>query len=185
MADNKSCLLAISLSVLTVELNSVASPTSTHIYNAQNICRKGLQKQILTKDNRFRFEIFCEDAMGKYLTLTWSSHLASFESLESPWKLTDRHWEGQDWSKDILSFAVSDDSKTALVSTSSIYGEGKVYILDLPKRQFRIAKIDSTDHDEIFLDKIDFKTRKASIRIVQHTGEKKIPPKINSEDISF
>jgi hypothetical protein len=75
--------------------------------------------------------LFCDDALGSNIGVINEKAPALWEK----WDVSDRFWQDRIWCTDINSFAWSPDLRYLYVATSSIYGNGGFYKLDLIHRK--------------------------------------------------
>lgn len=103
-----------------------------------NQCYHGIHHQ---PNGPFAIMLFCEDAVGSYAAVvcydtgkceksTYPDGSIRFEG----WNLNNRVWQDKLWGSDITSFAWSTNEKKLYIATSSIYGSGGIYELELEKR---------------------------------------------------
>jgi len=82
----------------------------------------------------FAVALFCENAIGTYLSVVHLGPIGASASKNGRWTLENRYWYDSLWSSDITGFRWSKDGMQLTVSTSPIYGSGGYFELDLKTR---------------------------------------------------
>jgi hypothetical protein len=112
----------------------VASLSSTQAGEVINLgpekCKHGL---LFQPNGPFAVMLFCEDALGDHIGVTYYTPMGV--PYQGKWSLTDRFWQHADWGADVTALAWDNTGKFLFVTTSSIYGSGAVYCLDLMNRK--------------------------------------------------
>ncbi len=113
-----------------LSLNGVAfgQPISV-IQISAKYCIEGEHKQ---PEGKFSIYVFCDDALGTNISIFLKDLGAPL--LES-YRLTKRFWQSDSWGADVTSFSWLPGNEYILISTSKIYGTGKVYKLNLKKQK--------------------------------------------------
>jgi hypothetical protein len=121
---------------LTMAFLIVITLSSTHAGEVINLgpgkCKHGL---LFQPNGPFAVMLFCEDALADHIGIIYYRTMGV--PLEGKWSLTDRFWQQEDWGADVTAFAWDNTGKYLIVTTSSIYGSGSVYCLDLMNRKAR------------------------------------------------
>jgi hypothetical protein len=95
-------------------------------------CTPGLRHQ---PDGPFAAVVFCEQSFGAYLAVAYLETMASpGQSHVGPWGVSDRVWQDSTWAGDATSFLWTPDGKSLITATSTNYGTGALYQLDLMGR---------------------------------------------------
>jgi hypothetical protein len=100
----------------------------------QGDCPAGIHHQ---PNGPFAVVLFCEEALGTYLAVVYIEPMGAPSTPNGKWGLNDRYWHDAEWGADVTGFRWSKDVTRLSVSTSSIYGSGGFFELDL---QVRTAK---------------------------------------------
>ena len=82
----------------------------------------------------FAVALFCEDAIGTYISVIHLGPIGAPASKNGKWALEDRHWYDSLWSADITGFKWAEDGLSLTVSTSPIYGSGGYFELNCQTR---------------------------------------------------
>lgn len=77
----------------------------------------------------FAAMIFYEDALGVQVGVIYLDIMGI--PVQGKWHLSDRFWQDKKWASDATSIAWSSEGSYLYVATSSIYGDGGVFQLDL------------------------------------------------------
>jgi len=77
---------------------------------------------------------FPEMAQGNYIGIIFHDIMGG--PLKGKWKIANRFWQEGTWCEDVINFAWSFDGKFLFVATSSIYGDGGLYKLDLYNKSY-------------------------------------------------
>ena len=122
-------------------LSTSASAGELVVCPLPNQCVQGLYPQ--PSGGPFSVFLFCDDALGMNIGVINTSGAAGPGKIDLPppknwdrWDVNDRFWQERDWATDITSFGWSPDLKYLYVATSSVYGKGGLYKLDLIKRTY-------------------------------------------------
>ena len=124
-----SLVLAVLLSVFPA-----ASRAQETWDRAPGGCPAGLHQQ---PNGPFAVFLFCEGALGTYLSVVYRGPIGAPSTQNGRWTLYDRYWYDNVWGSDVTGFRWSKDGTHLSISTSSIYGSGGYFDLDL---QLRTAK---------------------------------------------
>lgn len=82
----------------------------------------------------FAVALFCEDAIGTYMSVIHLGPIGAPASKNGRWTLKDRHWYDSLWGADITGFKWAKDGLSLKVSTSPIYGSGGYFEINLKTR---------------------------------------------------
>ncbi len=82
----------------------------------------------------FAVALFCEDALGTYLSVIYIGPIGAPATQNGRWTLADRYWHDPLWGSDVTWFKWSQDGTHLFISTSEIYGSGGFFELDVLKR---------------------------------------------------
>lgn len=109
--------------------------------------------------------------MGAYLGVVYRGRMGAAGN--GKWHIGDRYWQNKQWSNDVRSFAILSATKAA-VSTSAVYGDAGVFILNLSDKTFeKIYSPKAAKDDTSFVIKgFDGKTGK--LQIVEEVSKSKI-----------
>lgn len=112
---------------------------SEFVVQAQNQdCKHGLHHH--PNNGPFSIFVFCDDALGTNIGLILTEPGAGPGKLKLEgtkiwdWQVNNRFWQLQEWSSDVTSFAWSPDFRYLYIATSSVYGDGSFFRLDLKNR---------------------------------------------------
>jgi hypothetical protein len=83
----------------------------------------------------FALYVFCDDALGSNVAVVLKK---LHNPLSGKYSREKRFWQGEQWAKDVTSYAWLEDGKHLLLATSYIYGTGSVYLLNLETQQFQV-----------------------------------------------
>lgn len=108
-----------------------AKPNEVIEVNAE-ACKK---QEIKIKGTPFEVDIFCEDALGVYIGIIHRGIMGL--PVSNGWTIEDRYWQVKDWSMDVKSLMQINDGKNLLISTSGIYGDAGIYLLDLSQKTWK------------------------------------------------
>jgi hypothetical protein len=122
--------LLASLMVLIVSFTADAQDASWD--HATATCIPGLHS---APNGPFAVMMYCEDALGDYLAVTYAKPIGAPVVQGGKWSLEDRYWSEPRWASDVTGYKWSDDGLKLSVSTSGIYGSGGLFELDLFKRE--------------------------------------------------
>jgi hypothetical protein len=92
------------------------------------LCKPGLYPQ---PGSAFAALLFCDDAQGSTLAVACYTGSACDRA---PWELAARFWQEQRWARDVTAFAWDPDGTCLYVSTGEVFGDGRVFALDLLRR---------------------------------------------------
>ena len=98
-------------------------------------CKEGVHKQ---PKGQFALYVFCDDALGTNVSIFLSDLGAP---LRGSYRLTKRFWQSDEWGADVTSFSWLPSNKYLLLSTSAVYGSGKVYKLNLESQASEVVYI--------------------------------------------
>jgi len=138
------------------------------LYSNRDLCGKQIGRP--QDPSRYVVEVFCEDALGNYIGIVRKAHLGA--PIDGGWTLTTRFWQEDTWSTDVWSIAWVDDGRSLLVSSSNIYGEGAIFLLDLQARSSRILFSGETSDSRIVtIDRVDESKREVFFEIERFVNE--------------
>ncbi len=114
----------------------------------QDTCHHGIHKQ---PNGPMAIFLFCEDAVGTYIGVVYYDLMeapaplhfvrrlseSEKETFYKNWSLANRMWQDPVWASDVTSYAWSFDGTKLYFGTSSIYGSGAFYELDLVRKKHR------------------------------------------------
>jgi hypothetical protein len=131
------------------------------LYSQEIIDFKKSESGLINQPNgNFSVYLFNESALGNFIGIIYSEKMK--KPVDGNWKIDDRFWQSSEWSNDVVSFYWLNNKKEALVSTSGIYGTGKLFKLDLLNRSFdelyeakRLDLNDSFFAPSVIINKID------------------------------
>jgi len=89
------------------------------------VCKEGVHAQ---PGGQFAVYVFCDDAHGTNIAVM---HRHPGDSEFPKWPINQRFWQGGLWAKDVSSIGWVPSRNYLVVSTSEIYGEGAIFLLDL------------------------------------------------------
>lgn len=95
-------------------------------------CPSGFHHQ---PNGPFALVLFCEDALGTYLSVVYANPIGAPFTPNQRWNLNDRYWHEPLWGTDVTGFRWSEDGAKLLVSTHQVYGSGGLFELDLQQRK--------------------------------------------------
>ena len=98
------------------------------------VCEAG---EYLQPNGDFSLYVFCDDGTGTNIAVI-ARNIDSPKFVSSEDYCSSRFWQEDTWSRDVNSFAWLNQSEL-LISTSGIYGNSSVYILDLYKKTYKIV----------------------------------------------
>jgi hypothetical protein len=93
------------------------------------LCKPGLYPQ---PGGAFAALLFCDDAQGSTLGVACYTGIACERA---PWELAARFWQQQPWAREVTAFAWDPDGTCLYVSTGEVYGDGRVFALDLLRQK--------------------------------------------------
>lgn len=117
-------LLSIIVLMLLAPLAQASPETTVETINGPH-CKPGVHSQ---PNGIFAVYVFCDDALGTNIAVFLSDLGAP---LRQKWTLTQRFWQGEPWAADVAYIGWVPKKNLLVVSSSPIYGEGAVYVLDL------------------------------------------------------
>ena len=94
-------------------------------------CEKGVQFQ---PRGNFAISVFCDDALGTNIAIFLNDLHGPFRG---KYALYQRYWQNYEWGADVTSFVWMPED-TLIISTSRIYGSGKVLKLDLENQKSEV-----------------------------------------------
>ena len=92
-------------------------------------CTEGEHHQT---EGPFVIYVFCDDALGTNISIFLKELGAPFMGA---YTLTKRFWQSYEWGADVTAFSWLPGSEYVVISTSKIYGSGKVYKLNLKEQK--------------------------------------------------
>jgi hypothetical protein len=125
----KKILIAIALSAFAT--TGLAQNISEKWEWGPGKCTTGVYRYPRTP---FAVTLFCEDALGTYMSVIYLEPIGAPSTTNGRWKLEDRYWHDPLWGSDITGFKWAKDGLYLLVSTSPIYGSGGLFELNLESR---------------------------------------------------
>lgn len=150
-------------------------------------CEHGPAKQ---PGGHFVAFVFCDDALGTNLGIILS-RLSDDTDTTGVWRVDQRFWQEGPWVTDVTSLAWDPFSNRLFVATSEVYGDGGVFVLDLPSKRheriYSIADVDSQTFVDTatslkaeshfgFIEELNVEERSVtvSIRLAYGDGESKV-----------
>jgi hypothetical protein len=97
-------------------------------------CPRGLH---VAPQGPFAVVLLCEDALGEYLSVLWYAPMGQPATASGRWSLKNRYWHDPIWGADVTGFKWSKNGNELLVSTSSVYGSGALFALDLHAHTYK------------------------------------------------
>lgn len=135
-------LLRYALFALSLLLSASAAADSLVVHISPGKCIQGLYKQ--PPGGPFSVFLFCDDALGSNLGVVDTAGGAGPGEIDlappkqwNKWAVNNRFWQDPTWATDVTSFAWSTNLKYLYVATSSTYGQGGLYKLDLVNRTYK------------------------------------------------
>ena len=114
-------------------LFGTASAENADVFKPIEIGPKECKQQIYHQPNGpFALNVFCEDALGSHIGIVYYKNMS--QPIKDAWQITDRYWQLSEWGSDATSFCWDPSGNYLFISTSAIYGSGKVFVLDLYNR---------------------------------------------------
>jgi len=123
---------SIALLICLIVAGSAYAESIPIIQISAKYCKEGVHKQ---PKGQFALYVFCDDALGTNISIFLNDLGAP---LRGAYRLTNRFWQSDDWGADVTSFAWLPDNKSIIISTSAIYGSGKVFKLQLESKKVEI-----------------------------------------------
>ncbi len=134
-----SVLFALTLNYSAVQ----ASPLHIIILGEQ--CTEGLHHQ---PQQVFSVYVFCDSALGTNIGIILKDLDVEYDYHQ--WGPVNRFWQDNDWASDVTSFAWDPIDHFLYVATSSVYGTGKIYRLNLFNKTYKIAfQMDDLDPEQV------------------------------------
>jgi len=121
------------LLAITILTKSVYATQLKKWEKKSGYCPAGIHKP---KNSPFAVILFCESALGTYLSLMYMEPITSPITPNGKWGLNDRYWHDAIWGSDVTEFRWSKDGEKLYISTSNIYGSGGYFVLNLKNRAF-------------------------------------------------
>ena len=131
------CTAAIA-ALLMLSITSPALEAQDVISIDPRDCQPGIHSQV---QGPFALQVFCDDALGTNIAVFLSDLGAP---LAGKYSLGDRFWQGEEWNLDVTAYAWLGGDRL-LLSTSRVYGSGRVYLLDLAAQSWRVARPSNED----------------------------------------
>ena len=171
----RSCLtcslVVVLLSILLLLRNAFAENIPiTH--TVPDRCKSGSHRQA---GGPFAIYVFCDDALGANIAIFLTQMGVP---QQGQYTLTNRFWQSNEWGADITSFAWLPGGKNLILATSSIYGTGKVYLLQLEPQSATtlysadegvcIIRLKSVRTHKIVLAVQDCETNRAKETVIQY-----------------
>jgi hypothetical protein len=134
----------------------------------------------------FEVMFFNHYAQGNYIGVIYYK-LDFNGTVDAPWKFSKCFWQEESWCSDVTNFAWSVDGKYLYVSTSEVYGSGRLWELDLYNKKSRpifpnedeIKSLKSwkgRDYSRTYI--IDIDISKNTIKVIAETDKEKIVKEI-------
>ena len=121
--------IALFMLSLCISAMTVAAPTRVETVGGQ-ACKNGVHPD---PSGPFAVYVFCDDALGTNIAVFYATLGGPrFEK----WTLTRRFWQDQPWATDVHALGWVPKRSLLVVTTSEIYGEGAIYLLDLKAQTF-------------------------------------------------
>ncbi|UCH49846.1 MAG: hypothetical protein JSU95_08825 [Betaproteobacteria bacterium] len=150
-------------------------------------CKHG---PVIQPNGHFWAFVFCDSALGSNLGIILSK-LTNETDTTGVWGINKRFWQDGPWVTDMTSLAWDPFSSRLYVATAEVYGDGSVFVLDLPSRNYkRIYSIHDVDPEIVqneatelkaeshfgFIEtlNVEEKTITVSIRLVYGNGQSKV-----------
>lgn len=124
-------------------------------------CVNGLRP---STDGPFAALVSCEEALGSYLTVVYAGPMRTPKA--GAWDIGTRTWHEPEWGDDVTSFVWGSKGKRLYVATSSVYGTGGVFQLELgDKRALKLFPAASTTDSEVVyvLSRLDESTQRLTV----------------------
>lgn len=99
---------------------------SDNVISLNKACQPGLHP---LEKSQFSLYLSCEGALGNYVGIIMSGNWSQFGNAK--WDIGNRFWYEAGWGKDVTSIFFHKEDSTLYIATSSIYGNGGLYKLDL------------------------------------------------------
>jgi hypothetical protein len=84
----------------------------------------------------------CEEELGHYAGIILAGSASA--ARDTAWTEGDRWWYGSEWGDDVTSYVWNSTGDTIYVATGGIYGSGKLFLLDIPRRKMREIPMPAT-----------------------------------------
>jgi len=120
-------------------------------------CTEGEHQQ---PEGPFVIYVFCDDALGTNISIFLKELGAPFMGA---YRLTKRFWQSDEWGANVTAFSWLQGSEYAVISTSKIYGSGKVYKLNLKKQKSVVVY--NPKEDTCVTEIIAISNQKATLKI--------------------
>jgi hypothetical protein len=117
--------------VILMLLVSTSNADTKIVQVSATDCKPGPEFQ---PNGPFAIYNFCDAALGTNIAI-YLNELGV--PLNGKYELRKRFWQGEEWGNDVTSWSWLPNDKL-LLATSSIYGSGKLYILNLPKQEYKV-----------------------------------------------
>ena len=121
--------IALFILSLCVPAMTVAAPARVETVSGQ-ACENGVHRD---PGGPFAVYVFCGDALGTNIAVLYST---LGEPRFEKWTLTRRFWQDEPWATDVHALGWVPKRSLLVVTTSEIYGEGAIYLLDLKAQTF-------------------------------------------------
>jgi len=175
--------IIILLLLLLLLANSFISIAATD--KKQYLWKIGYNRGELIKQPNGPFEvmIFDHDAQGCYMGVVYYK-IKDNGPVDATWKFSNCFWQEESWCADINSFAWSIDGEYLYVGTSEIYGNGRLFELDLYNKKARPIfpeekDLKSWEEREYLMTEIkDINIQKNTIIVEVKTGKETIQKEI-------
>ncbi len=156
-----SVIFASSL-VGVAEMSAEMSREAMVVQISEETCGKQIGSP--QENSPFEVYVFCEGALGRYIGIMRKGQMGAPNI--GGWTFTNRFWQDDTWSTDVMSIAWVNDGKSLLVSTSEIYGEGGIYILNLESRSSRILFSNALKNSRRFtINRVDESKREVFLNV--------------------
>ena len=109
---------------------------------SHNKCAHGLHPQ--PNHGPFSVFLFCDDALGSNIGIVLTERGAGPGNLRlndmkawQTWEPVNRFWQDRTWATDVTNFAWGPSQRYLYIATSSIYGDGGFFKLDLREHTYQ------------------------------------------------
>ena len=122
--------------IIVISTKFAFSQISNSGYVVDPCFEKGSTCLSLQPNGPFAVMFFNQSALGAYCGVIYYQRLDDSKDT-GPWQFNDRFWQEEKWASDVNNIAWSPSGKYLYIATSSVYGEGGIFWLDLLKRKFK------------------------------------------------
>ena len=161
------CFLTLSLVGISNAINNAYLPKLTEE-----------SPQIFKQPNGpFAVMYFCEYAQGNYIGVIYYDRMKG--PINSAWKISERIWQGSEWSSDVNNFAWSPSGKYLYVATADVYGNGGLFELNLLEKTSKTIfplkedeiKLKDRQYLSVYIKSIDTLSKKLNAVIETDKGK--------------